>query len=95
MLLSVFLVLGICLIPAHSNPEGKPHSSPQFPANLALRTVKKKRKYIYIYPDYFAGTDFDNPFLQRCFEDAKKLVDDAYTYSRVEYVGLLVQEKVK
>ncbi|CAF99300.1 unnamed protein product, partial [Tetraodon nigroviridis] len=49
MLLSVFLVLGICLVPAHSSPG-----------------------------------DFSNPFLQRCFNDAKKLVDDAYTYSESE-----------
>ncbi|XP_054613467.1 eosinophil peroxidase [Dunckerocampus dactyliophorus] len=26
----------------------------------------------------------DSPFLQRCFEEAKQIVDDAYTYSRAE-----------
>ncbi|TNM91909.1 hypothetical protein fugu_018921 [Takifugu bimaculatus] len=59
MLLSVFLVLGICLIPAHSNPG-----------------------------------DFDNPLVRRCFEDAKKLVDDAYTYSRAKSLERVRREMV-
>uniref|UniRef100_A0A674MWK8 Myeloid-specific peroxidase n=1 Tax=Takifugu rubripes TaxID=31033 RepID=A0A674MWK8_TAKRU len=60
MLLSVFLVLGICLIPAHSNPG-----------------------------------DFDNPLVRRCFEDAKKLVDDAYTYSRAKSLERVRREMVR
>ncbi|XP_077442382.1 eosinophil peroxidase [Vanacampus margaritifer] len=50
MLFPVFLVLGICLVPAHLNPT-----------------------------EYLGSS-----FLQQCFEDAKRIVDDAYTYSRAE-----------
>ncbi|XP_029371318.1 eosinophil peroxidase isoform X2 [Echeneis naucrates] len=51
MFLSVLLVLGICLVPAHSRATG----------------------------EHLGG-----PFLQQCFQEAKKIVDDAYKYSREE-----------
>ncbi|XP_077353402.1 eosinophil peroxidase [Festucalex cinctus] len=50
MLFPVFLILGICLVPAHLKPTEHLGSS----------------------------------FLQQCFEEAKRIVDDAYTYSRAE-----------
>lgn len=60
MLLSVLLVLGVCLVPAHSTPA-----------------------------EYLGS-----PLLQRCFEDAKKIVDDAYTYSRQESLRRVRKEVV-
>ncbi|XP_028273018.1 eosinophil peroxidase [Parambassis ranga] len=51
MLFSVFIMLGICLVPTHSKP---------------------------------TGDHLGSPFLQHCFEEAKKIVDDAYKYSREE-----------
>ncbi|KAG7511877.1 hypothetical protein JOB18_013211 [Solea senegalensis] len=62
MLLSVVLVLGLCLLPAH------------------LQTT-----------DVHLGS----PFLQRCFEEAKKLVDDAYKYSREESLRRVRREVVR
>ncbi|KAK5928959.1 hypothetical protein CgunFtcFv8_010235 [Champsocephalus gunnari] len=61
MLLSALLVLGVCLIPAHSKP---------------------------------AGEQLGSPLLKTCFEDAKKIVDDAYTYSREESLRRVRKEVV-
>ncbi|KAE8285127.1 Eosinophil peroxidase [Larimichthys crocea] len=61
MLFSVLLVLGVCLVPAHS---------------------KQAEEYL--------GT----PLLQSCFEEAKKIVDDAYTYSRAESLRRVRKEVV-
>ncbi|XP_039636753.1 eosinophil peroxidase [Perca fluviatilis] len=62
MLFSALLVLGICLVPAHSKP---------------------------------AGEHLGSPFLQSCFEEAKKLVDDAYKYSREESLRRVRREVVR
>ncbi|XP_042365182.1 eosinophil peroxidase isoform X1 [Plectropomus leopardus] len=62
MLLSVFLVLGVCLVPAHSKS---------------------------------AGQYLGSPLLQKCFEDAKKIVDDAYKYSREESLRRVRKEVVR
>lgn len=35
---------------------------------------------------FFAGEYLGSPFLLRSFEEAKKIVDDAYKYSREEWV---------
>ncbi|XP_059213553.1 eosinophil peroxidase [Centropristis striata] len=59
---AAFLVLGICLVPAHSKP---------------------------------AGEHFGSPLLQTCFEDAKKLVDDAYKYSREESLRRVRKDLVR
>ncbi|XP_044031100.1 eosinophil peroxidase-like isoform X3 [Siniperca chuatsi] len=61
MLFSVLLVLGVCLVPAHSKP---------------------------------AGEYLGSPLLQHCFEEAKKLVDDAYKYSREESLRRVRKEAV-
>ncbi|KAK1883986.1 Eosinophil peroxidase [Dissostichus eleginoides] len=62
MLLSALLVLGVCLIPAHSKP---------------------------------AGEHLGSPLLQTCFEEAKKIVDDAYKYSREESLRRVRKEVVR
>ncbi|XP_029300338.1 eosinophil peroxidase-like isoform X1 [Cottoperca gobio] len=62
MLLSVLLVLGVCLVPAHSKP---------------------------------AGEHLGSPLLQECFEEAKKIVDDAYKYSREESLRRVRKEVVR
>ncbi|KAJ4935213.1 hypothetical protein JOQ06_016749, partial [Pogonophryne albipinna] len=62
MLLSALLVLGVCLIPAHSKP---------------------------------AGEKLGSPLLQTCFEEAKKIVDDAYKYSREESLRRVRKEVVR
>ncbi|XP_033951148.1 eosinophil peroxidase [Pseudochaenichthys georgianus] len=62
MLLSALLVLGVCLIPAHSKP---------------------------------AGEQLGSPLLQTCFEEAKKIVDDAYKYSREESLRRVRKEVVR
>ncbi|XP_058472952.1 eosinophil peroxidase [Solea solea] len=62
MLLSVVLVLGLCLLPAH------------------LQTTDVR---------------LGSPFLQHCFEEAKKLVDDAYKYSREESLRRVRREVVR
>ncbi|XP_053196572.1 eosinophil peroxidase isoform X1 [Scomber japonicus] len=61
MLFSVLLVLGICLVPAHSKQEGE-----------------------------YLGS----PFLQDAFAEAKKIVDDAYKYSREESLRRVRREVV-
>ncbi|KAM3599681.1 uncharacterized protein V6R79_009692 [Siganus canaliculatus] len=61
MIFSVLLVLGICLVPAHSEPAEEPLSS---------------------------------SLLQSCFRDAKKLVDDAYKYSREESLRRVRRDRV-
>ncbi|KAK1899682.1 Eosinophil peroxidase [Dissostichus eleginoides] len=61
MLLFALLVLGVCLIPAHSKP---------------------------------AGEQLGSPLLQTCFEEAKKMVDDAYKYSREESLRRVRKEVV-
>ncbi|XP_050928847.1 eosinophil peroxidase [Lates calcarifer] len=61
MLLSVLLVLGICLVPAHFTSTGE-----------------------------YLG----KPLLQQCFEEAKKIVDDAYKYSREESLRRVRKEVV-
>lgn len=38
----------------------------------------------------FLAERLGSPFLQKCFEEAKKLVDDAYKYSREEWVPLII-----
>ncbi|XP_069020373.1 eosinophil peroxidase isoform X1 [Embiotoca jacksoni] len=63
MLLSVLVVLGICLVPAHSNPP--------------------------------AGEPLGSPLLQQCFEEAKKIVDDAYKYSREESLRRVRKDVVR
>ncbi|XP_054896722.1 eosinophil peroxidase [Poeciliopsis prolifica] len=62
MLLSVFLILGLSLVPIQSKPTGERLGS---------------------------------PFLQKCFEEAKKIVDDAYTYSREESLSRVRRDAVK
>ncbi|XP_027882097.1 eosinophil peroxidase-like [Xiphophorus couchianus] len=62
MLLSVFLILGISLVPSQSKPTGERLGS---------------------------------PFLQKCFEEAKKIVDDAYKYSREESLRRVRRDAVK
>uniref|UniRef100_A0A3Q3JX08 Myeloid-specific peroxidase n=1 Tax=Monopterus albus TaxID=43700 RepID=A0A3Q3JX08_MONAL len=61
MRFSVLLVLGICLMPAHSQSKGE-----------------------------YLGS----PFLQHCFKEAKKIVDDAYKYSREESLRRVRREVV-
>ncbi|XP_045922770.1 eosinophil peroxidase-like isoform X1 [Micropterus dolomieu] len=61
MLLSVLLVLGVCLVPAHSKP---------------------------------AAEYLGSPLLQSCFQEAKKIVDDAYKYSREESLKRVRKEVV-
>lgn len=61
MLLSVLVVLGVCLVPAHSKPAGQ----------------------------------FSSPLLQECFQDAKKIVDSAYKYSREESLRRVRKEVVR
>ncbi|XP_019738495.1 eosinophil peroxidase [Hippocampus comes] len=60
MIFPVFLILGICLVPAHL----------------------KSTEYL------------GSPLLQQCFEEAKKIVDDAYTYSRAESLRRVRKEVV-
>ncbi|PWA26583.1 hypothetical protein CCH79_00000836, partial [Gambusia affinis] len=62
MLLSVFLILGLCLVPSQSKPTGERLGS---------------------------------PLLQKCFEEAKKIVDDAYKYSREESLRRVRRDAVK
>ncbi|KAG7223962.1 hypothetical protein INR49_015219 [Caranx melampygus] len=62
MLLSVLVVLGICLVPAHSET---------------------------------TGDNLGSPFLQQCFKEAKKIVDDAYKYSREESLRRVRRDVVK
>ncbi|XP_056288346.1 eosinophil peroxidase [Pseudoliparis swirei] len=62
MLVSALLVLGIGLMPAHSEP---------------------------------AGEHLGSPLLQQCFEEAKKVVDDAYKYSREESLRRVRREMVR
>ncbi|XP_023194288.1 eosinophil peroxidase-like [Xiphophorus maculatus] len=62
MLLSVFLILGLSLVPSQSKPTGERLGS---------------------------------PFLQKCFEEAKKIVDDAYKYSREESLRRVRRDAVK
>ncbi|XP_045923430.1 eosinophil peroxidase-like [Micropterus dolomieu] len=61
MIFSVLLVLGVCLVPAHSKP---------------------------------AGEYLGSPLLQSCFQEAKKIVDDAYKYSREESLKRVRKEVV-
>uniref|UniRef100_A0A3B3VIR0 Myeloid-specific peroxidase n=1 Tax=Poecilia latipinna TaxID=48699 RepID=A0A3B3VIR0_9TELE len=44
---------------------------------------------------YFSGERLGSPFLQKCFEEAKKIVDDAYTYSREESLRRVRRDVVK
>ncbi|XP_074474249.1 eosinophil peroxidase-like isoform X2 [Sebastes fasciatus] len=62
MIFSALLVLGVCLVPAHSKPTGE---------------------------------HLDSSLLQHCFEEAKKLVDDAYKYSREESLRRVRKEVVR
>ncbi|MED6233297.1 hypothetical protein ATANTOWER_009746 [Ataeniobius toweri] len=41
------------------------------------------------------GERLGSPFLQRCFEEAKKIVDDAYKYSREESLRRVRRDQVK
>ncbi|XP_057675463.1 eosinophil peroxidase [Corythoichthys intestinalis] len=61
MLIPFFFLLGICLVPAHSNPT-----------------------------EYLGSA-----FLQQCFEEAKMIVDNAYTYSRAESLRRVRKDVVK
>ncbi|XP_040014373.1 eosinophil peroxidase [Xiphias gladius] len=61
MLFSILLLMGICLVPAHSKP---------------------------------AGEYLGSPFLRHSFEEAKKIVDDAYLYSRRESLRRVRREVV-
>uniref|UniRef100_A0A672JIV5 Myeloid-specific peroxidase n=1 Tax=Salarias fasciatus TaxID=181472 RepID=A0A672JIV5_SALFA len=40
------------------------------------------------------GQHFDSPLLERCFEDARKIVDEAYTYSRQDTLRRVRRETV-
>ncbi|KAF6725968.1 Eosinophil peroxidase [Oryzias melastigma] len=52
---------------------------------------------ISLVPAHFkpTGETLGSPFLQQCFEDAKKLVDDAYKYSREESLRRVRKEVVR
>ncbi|XP_035989799.1 eosinophil peroxidase-like [Fundulus heteroclitus] len=50
-----------------------------------------------LVPSYSEPTreTLGSPFLQQCFEEAKKIVDDAYTYSREESLRLVRRDVVQ
>lgn len=87
MLLSGLFVLALSLVPALSMPTGRLAAATQL---LLLRLLRAfivcdaslhgfKYSVCVCVADTAGGT-----LLQQCFQDAKKLVDDAYLYSREE-----------
>lgn len=80
MLLSLLFVLGLCLMPADSTATGERRHT----RNINLCSFSLTVLNIFIIIILFAEEFLGSPFLQGCFEEAKKIVDDAYTYSREE-----------
>uniref|UniRef100_A0A3B5Q2P3 Myeloid-specific peroxidase n=1 Tax=Xiphophorus maculatus TaxID=8083 RepID=A0A3B5Q2P3_XIPMA len=52
------------------------------------------RKQYNVYM-FILGERLGSPFLQKCFEEAKKIVDDAYKYSREESLRRVRRDAVK
>lgn len=77
MLFSVLLVLAVGLVPADSKPTGRLQLI--FCFKFSVMHHREFLSCACVSAEYLGS-----PLLQRCFEDAKKLVDDAYLYSREE-----------